>query len=220
MEFFKKIKIIDPKIRLILLIPVLIIPLFFLNPIHKNKANPARQIPKIRTHPTSFLITDIPIRNTIIPSTKFNPTIVKIKPSVTPEKDQTKNEKIPDSETESKNNLIAATPTQTINPTATGVPEISQKVNLEIKTQNNTINFSVEIKEGMNVCEILQKAKDNGNISSLIFNDSFMSTFHSLFVTEINGESGNWVFTVNGTSPLGCSLSQPSANDNIVWKTV
>ena len=70
----------------------------------------------------------------------------------------------------------------------------------------------------MTACDVLQKAKDAGKLKSVTFDDSYMATMHSRYISEINGFANNWTFTVNGSSPLGCSLSQPKPNDTIVWK--
>lgn len=102
-------------------------------------------------------------------------------------------------------------------PTSTPVAVVSI-VNVDIKTPDSSSSFSVEFKDGMNVCDVLQKAKDDGKISSLTIDDSYLSTLNSKYVYEINGYKNNWTFTVNGNSPLGCSLSNPKPNDIIVWK--
>jgi hypothetical protein len=89
---------------------------------------------------------------------------------------------------------------------------------LQIISSNTNVTFSLELNAGETVCDVLQKAKDEGKIQSLTFNDSYLSAYHSRYVTEINGLANNWTFTVNGTSPLGCSLSTPRNHDVIVWK--
>ena len=91
-------------------------------------------------------------------------------------------------------------------------------MNVDIKTPDSSSSFSVELTDGMSVCDVLQKAKDDGKISSLTIDDSYLSTLKSKYVSEINKYKNNWTFTVNGNSPLGCSLSYPKPNDIIVWK--
>ena len=74
------------------------------------------------------------------------------------------------------------------------------------------------LNNGANACDVLQEAKNEGKINSVTFDDSYMSTMHSRYITEINGYSNNWTFTVDGSSPNGCSLINPKPNDTIVWK--
>ncbi|MGH7203409.1 MAG: DUF4430 domain-containing protein [Candidatus Levyibacteriota bacterium] len=105
-------------------------------------------------------------------------------------------------------------------PTATPVPtsQPTSTVSLQIQDPAGTSSFTVTLKTGANVCDVLQETKDEGKISSIIFDDSYMSTLHSRYVNEINGFKNNWTFTINGTTPLGCSLANPKPNDTIVWK--
>lgn len=110
--------------------------------------------------------------------------------------------------------------------TATAAPQqptsaplqATQIVSVEIKAPDGTSTFAVDYSDGMDVCAVLQKAKDSGKIKSVTFSDEYMSTLRSKYVSEINGFANNWTFSVNGSSPLGCSLSQPKPNDTIVWK--
>lgn len=122
-----------------------------------------------------------------------------------------------------KNEVLQPTPIPTPIPTPASTPTatpqaVVSNVNLEIKTPETSLSFSVEINEGMNVCDIMQKARDEGKINSITFDDSYLSAYKSKYVLEINGFLNNWTFTVNGESPLGCSLSNPEPNDTIVWK--
>ncbi|MEK7570772.1 MAG: DUF4430 domain-containing protein [Patescibacteria group bacterium] len=122
----------------------------------------------------------------------------------------------------------ASTTTQTISPTteviqtpATSTPTPTSTVataTLEIQDPTASSRFPIEITNGMNVCDLLQKAKDTGKIVSVTFDDSYMASLNSRYVVEINGYQNNWTFTVNGSSPLGCSLTHPKPNDTIVWK--
>lgn len=105
--------------------------------------------------------------------------------------------------------------TNTITPSPT--PN-SQQVNLQIQLPTSTITTTLPLKSNTNVCDVLQEAKDQNKITSLTFDDSYLSMMHSRYVKEINGYQNNWTFTVNGASPLGCSLSTPQPNDTIVWK--
>lgn len=104
----------------------------------------------------------------------------------------------------------------TLTPTAAPIV-VARTVSVEIKTADSSSNFSVELKDGMNVCDVLQKAKDEGKISSLTIDDSYLSNLKSRYVSEINGYKNNWTFKVNGVSPLGCSLSNPKPDDIIIW---
>ena len=107
-----------------------------------------------------------------------------------------------------------ATPAPSIEPSPTPTP---LTVNIEVNSPAGKSNFSLKITDGMNACEILQKAKDEGKIASLTLDDKYLESFGTLLVAEMNGYSTNWVFTVNGESPMGCSLSFPKSGDQIVW---
>ncbi len=102
-----------------------------------------------------------------------------------------------------------ATPTQT---------PASATVQMQVQTPGGTSSFSTNLNTGANACDVLQEAKNEGKITSVTFDDSYMSSLHSRYVTEISGYQNNWTFTVNGSSPLGCSLANPKPNDSIVWK--
>lgn len=113
--------------------------------------------------------------------------------------------------------LSSASSTPEPSSTPTTKPE-AQQTSLEINFPDKTIATNVEIHDGMNICDVLTKAKDNGTITSLTLDDSYLSAFHSSYVLEINGFKNNWTFTVNGTSPLGCSLYTVKPGDVIKWK--
>ena len=115
------------------------------------------------------------------------------------------------------NNNTEPKPTPTASQTPAPSP-IASIVHIEIKTPNGSSSFETEITDGMNLCDIMQKAKDSGKINSITFDDSYLSVYKSKYVQEINGFSNNWTFTVNGSTPLGCSLSNPKPNDSIIWK--
>ncbi|HSW88421.1 MAG TPA: DUF4430 domain-containing protein [Candidatus Saccharimonadales bacterium] len=114
---------------------------------------------------------------------------------------------IPQTPTPSLTLTISPTPTQTLN-----------TVSLQLKTPDTTSNATITLKDGANVCDVLDEAKNEGKISSVTFDDSYMSSLHSKYVSEINGYKNNWTFTINGSAPLGCSLFHPKPNDSIVWK--
>lgn len=115
------------------------------------------------------------------------------------------------------NNNTEPKPTPTASQTPAPSP-IASIVHIEIKTPNGSSSFETEITDGMNLCDIMQKAKDSGKINSITFDDSYLSVYKSKYVQDINGFSNNWTFTVNGSTPLGCSLSNPKPNDSIIWK--
>ncbi len=126
----------------------------------------------------------------------------------------------------SSNNTSSPTPTPTSAPqtsvtpssTPTMSPAQQDSVNMTVNSPDGSSNFQVKLNSGADVCAVLQEAKDEGKIKSVAFDDSYMPSLHSRYVTEINGFSNNWTFTLNGASPLGCSLSHPQPNDTIVWK--
>ena len=117
---------------------------------------------------------------------------------------------------------IGISPTMTPSPmpttTATPTPLPNPKITLEIIFPSETLNLSEEIKNGSTVCDLLSQAKDEGKIQSLTIDNSYLPTLKSAYVYEINGYKNNWTFTVNETSPRGCSLSFPKPNDIVVWK--
>ena len=108
-------------------------------------------------------------------------------------------------------------PTSTPTPVPTAQP-ISSTVSMQVQDPGGNSSFTVTLNNGANACDVLQEAKNEGKINSVTFNDDYMSTMHSRYITEINGYSNNWTFTVNGSSPQGCSLINPKPNDTIVWK--
>lgn len=113
------------------------------------------------------------------------------------------------------------TPIPTPSPTPTPVPTPApSSISIEIKTPDSTSSFTIQIKEGINACDILVKAKNEGKITSVTLDDSYLSTFNTLLVSEINGLSNYWVFTVNGESPMGCSLVSLRNNDQVVWEFI
>lgn len=126
----------------------------------------------------------------------------------------------------SPNPIPSLTPTPTPSPTpsptpiSTPTPIPVNSINIEIKTPQSDTNFDLQIEDGINACDGLVKAKNEGKISSLGLDDSYLSTFNTLLVREINGLSNYWVFTVNGKSPMGCSLVSLHNHDQIVWEFI
>ncbi len=112
-------------------------------------------------------------------------------------------------------NAAAASPA-----VATSAPETApgNLVNLKIITPGKKDSFAVELKDGQNVCDNLIQAKAEGKLTSLTINTSYLKTYGSAYVYEINGYKNNWTFTINGASPpTGCSDVFPKNNDAIVW---
>ena len=104
--------------------------------------------------------------------------------------------------------------------TAAEPTQAAKLVNVEITAGGNTSSFSLEFTNSINVCDVLEKARNEGKITSLTIDDSYMKTFNSKYVKELNGYKDNWTFTVNGNSPLGCSLYNVNDGDSIVWKSL
>lgn len=112
----------------------------------------------------------------------------------------------------------AATPTPISQPTSQPTQAPSNIVNLQIVEPDGNFNFSVALKNGNNLCDNLTEAKNEGKIRSLTLDDSYMSSYHSSYVREINGYQNNWTVNVNGTVPQGCSLYSPKSGDTVTWK--
>lgn len=148
--------------------------------------------------------------NNINPS----PTILQANNNITPSPTPTKQPLI------SIQVIPTQTPTPTLQPTLTPTPTVvANAVNLQIQTPDGTSTFTVTLKDGADVCGVLQTAKDEGKINSLTIDDSYLSSLGSRYVYEINGYKNNWTFTVNGEfSNVGCSQKFPKPNDIIVWK--
>ena len=93
-----------------------------------------------------------------------------------------------------------------------------QKVHMKIIAPDSTSEFDVDLREGEDLCENIEEAKSEGHIRSLTVDDSYLATFGSRYVREINGYSNNWTVEVNGVGPKGCSFKEPKAGDIIVWE--
>ncbi len=110
-------------------------------------------------------------------------------------------------------------PSPSPSPSLSPTPLVSQ-INVQIKTPDTNSAFSLQIEDGINACDLMTKAKNEGKISSLTLDDSYLATFHTLLVKEINGLKDNWTFTVNGESPMGCSLVNLKDKDQIIWEFI
>jgi hypothetical protein len=110
-----------------------------------------------------------------------------------------------------------AVPTPTSSPTPTLIPTL---IIVEVKEPNHDFTFPLSIQDGINACQLLEFAKDQGKINSVTLDDRYLSSFNTLLVKEINGFQDNWTFTVNGNSPMGCSLINLHNNDSVVWEYV
>jgi len=132
---------------------------------------------------------------------------------------QTSSNSQPAQQTSSQTSIPTATPQPTAVPTqAPTAAPVSNTVSMQVQDPGGNSSFTVTLTNGANACDVLQEAKNEGKINSVTLSDAYMSSLHSLYVTEINGYSNNWTFTVNGSSPAGCSLINPKPNDTIVWK--
>ncbi len=120
----------------------------------------------------------------------------------------------PSSNNSSSDQQTATNPPETPTPTSTPVPTVT----LQIVDPDGTSIFSVTLHNGDNACDNLTEAKQEEKIKSVTLDYSYMSSMHSAYVKEINGFNKNWTFTVNGQSPLGCSLYKPNSGDTIIWK--
>ncbi|HEY4526271.1 MAG TPA: DUF4430 domain-containing protein [Candidatus Paceibacterota bacterium] len=89
---------------------------------------------------------------------------------------------------------------------------------LQIIDPDGTSNFEVNLNPGDDLCANLVEAKAEGKIKALLIDDSYLATFGSRYVREINGYSNNWTVEVNGVVPKGCSLYKPKAGDQIIWR--
>ncbi|HEY4516443.1 hypothetical protein A3C18_03765 [Candidatus Kaiserbacteria bacterium RIFCSPHIGHO2_02_FULL_54_11b] len=91
-------------------------------------------------------------------------------------------------------------------------------VYVQLSDPDGVSNFEVNLNPGDDLCANLVEAKAEGKIRSLLIDDSYLATFGSRYVREINGYSNNWTVKVNETRPEGCSLYKPKAGDYIEWK--
>ena len=115
--------------------------------------------------------------------------------------------------------IVLPTATPTSIPVPTSQPTVpAQTVTMQVVEPDGTKNFQVILHSGDNLCDNLTEAKNEGKIKSVTLSNAWMSSFHSLYVVEIDGYSNNWTMSVNGISPsVGCSLINPKPNDTITW---
>lgn len=126
---------------------------------------------------------------------------------------------IPTTQPSPTNNYIV-TPSSASAPS----PYVNQ-VNVSITKDDSLLinggsNFSIELSDGANQCDVLTKALQEGKINSL--NMQYSDTYKTYAIYQINGigKEGQvwWTYSVNGKNPpLGCSLVKVNNNDNIVW---
>lgn len=106
-------------------------------------------------------------------------------------------------------------------PTPTITPQVTiaaVQVTLHITDPDGTKIFQVTLHTGDTLCDNLVEAKNEGKIKSLTLDNSYMQSFHSAYVREMDGFTNNWTVSVNNTSPQGCSLYTVKPNDSIIWK--
>jgi hypothetical protein len=113
-----------------------------------------------------------------------------------------------------------SSPISSPSPTPTPTPTNISTVSIQVRTPAANSEFDIQFENTIDACDILVKAKDEGKIASVTLDDSYLSSFNTLLVTEINGFSNYWVFTVNGESPMGCSLINLNDNDQVIWEFI
>lgn len=114
--------------------------------------------------------------------------------------------------------ITSQTTTTTSQSSSIPTPTPAQYVGLQLQEPDGTFSYAVLLNQNADACGVLSEARNEGKLRSLTINDSYKATMHSSYVEEINGYRNNWTFTVNGTSPQGCSLYTPKVGDTIVWK--
>lgn len=110
------------------------------------------------------------------------------------------------------------TPSESITPQSTPTPQ--QLKLLTYVSIDGAGEFSIELEQGKNHCDVLSQAKNEGKLSSLTM--KFFAGFSSNAVYEINGLGDEsqvwWTYEVNGKSPpYGCSQQQVQNNDHVKW---
>lgn len=120
--------------------------------------------------------------------------------------------------------VSSATPTSASNQPAPAPQtfQISLTVTREQGGQVIIPTTQVSVPEGVNQCDVLSKALEQGKISQL--NMKYNPSLKSYGVYQINGVGKEndvwWVYTVNGQSPAGCSFVKANNGDNIEWRYV
>lgn len=113
--------------------------------------------------------------------------------------------------------IITNTPTPTHFPPTVSSTLAIETVAVTLVQPNGTQNLIVTWRKDMNACDVLEQAKEEGAIASLTLDESYVSTFKSPYVYEINGYKNNWVFEINGKTALGCALVTIEKDDVIEW---
>ena len=108
-------------------------------------------------------------------------------------------------------------------PSPTPIPYQLIQINQINVSINNSLNFTLDIEDGANQCDVLSKALADGKISSL--NMKYDGNLGTYAVYQINGigkeTSVWWTYTVNGQSPdQGCSFIKTKNNDSVEWKYI
>ena len=122
----------------------------------------------------------------------------------------------------------ATTPSPTLRPVAPSAikpaPAVAasppaSSVSVTIIDPAGPATFAVQLTPSADACAVLEEAKTEGKIASLYIDYKTVNTsLRSAYVRQINSFTDGWTFKVNGVSPLGCSLSHPSSNDQITWR--
>ncbi len=101
--------------------------------------------------------------------------------------------------------------------TSTTVSQSGPYVALSLHVGSNLTTWAVSLSGTQTPCSILQAAKDQGKLSSLTI-QHYGAPLNSDYVKEINGNSDNWTFTLNGDSKnMGCSYYSLNSGDTVVW---
>lgn len=121
----------------------------------------------------------------------------------------------PTANTQPTYNTPVASPTPKLTPAIQ-----TDQVNVSI---NGSSSFTVSVNDGLNQCDVLNKALAEGKISSL--NIRYDQNFGTYAIYQINGvgkeNSVWWTYTVNGQSPnQGCSFIKAKNNDNVEWSYI
>lgn len=119
--------------------------------------------------------------------------------------------------------FITQLPTSTTSPTATltPIPQITQ-LHVDVFITDSS-EFSLDIPEGSNQCNVLNHALSQGKISSLLM--KYHDALKSYGIYQINGKGNEnqvwWVYEVNSRQvPMGCSHVKVTNNDIVRWKYV
>ncbi|HVQ44397.1 MAG TPA: hypothetical protein VMT30_05525 [Candidatus Saccharimonadia bacterium] len=114
---------------------------------------------------------------------------------------------------------VAKLAAQPAAPAATPAPTLAaDTITLTLIDPDGTFHYTVRLLPGTDACSVLIQAKNEGKISFVDIDYSYLATLHSAYVRQINSYANNWTVKLNGVSPKGCSLVSPQPNDNVTWR--